>query len=724
MKGPATQKLCTCIATPDFGQCLDELRRYPFAELRADLCGLSPEQTEKATAACPGIIFTLRFPEKDADTALGQYLAAINNGVAFVDVDICAPKAFVKKVKDAISASGGKTRLILSTHPENTPSLEEMEKTVALCQKTGADIVKIAPLANNLEEASRVLRLYHRNFAPESLLAFARGEAGTFTRVSCIGLGAPFTYCCADKPVAQGQLTHKQMSRLLGDGQQPVRIPDMRDSLLFSRFCEPAVSQKGNRKEKSVSVPCSKSIVQRALLAAAICRGETILRNFEPCQDTKAAIGFIRKCGCVVKSTRDGLSARGEKMLIVRSAGIAKWKSFKFADMGESALLARMALPLAALASTLRNRTAIAVQAEITGEGSLLERDFSSAIESLKAAGVKCTGTKKASRVTLPVVISGASFKKEFTVSGKDSSQIISGLLLVLPLLSHNTKMTVNDAVSIPFIELTIKVLEAFGIKVNMKREGRTLHFEIEGKQIYYPVDMFLEADWSSASNFAVAGTVASFISSQNGHPESFTIKRMSVPTTQADERILEVLRQCGSSITFSNVQKQDFAVVTDNKYNTRRSFYHNLCNMTVRAEKLSAFCFDATDCPDLFPILATLAVCCNGQSRIKGAHRLENKESNRSLSILQEFSRMGYEVYIENDDLVIQGRGGRASFSQERIFCSSHNDHRMAMAIIVCALTRSHLGNPPAEIFIDDISCTEKSFPTFAERLKLNIQA
>ena len=145
---------------------------------------------------------------------------------------------------------------------------------------------------------------------------------------------------------------------------------------------------------------------------------------------------------------------------------------------------------------------------------------------------------------------------------------------------------------------------------------------------------------------------------------------------------------------------------------------------MTVRAEKLSAFCFDATDCPDLFPILTTLAVCCNGQSRIKGAHRLVNKESNRSLSILQEFSRMGYEVYIENDDLVIQGRGGRASFSQERIFCSSHNDHRMAMAIIVCALTRSHLGNPPAEIFIDDISCTEKSFPTFAERLKLNIQA
>ena len=157
--------------------------------------------------------------------------------------------------------------------------------------------------------------------------------------------------------------------------------------------------------------------------------------------------------------------------------------------------------------------------------------------------------------------------------------------------------------------------------------------------------------------------------------------------------------------------------MVTDNKYNTRRSFYHNLCNMTVHAEKLSAFCFDATDCPDLFPILTTLAVCCNGQSRIKVAHRLVNKA-------IQEFSRMGYEVYIENDNLVIQGRGGRASFTQKQIFCSSHNDHRMAMAIIVCALTRSHLENPPAEIFIDDISCTEKSFPTFAERLKLNIQA
>lgn len=722
MKDSFSEILCTCIAEKGFEKCREELSRHPFCELRADLCCLKKEETERLATLYPGIIFTFRFSEKDKESALEQYLAAIKNGVRFVDVDISSPKPFLKKIKDTITADGGNTKLILSTHPENTPSLDDMEKTVLLCQKEGASIVKIAPLAQNLEEASRVLRLYHKGFARGSVLAFARGEAGTFTRIACTGLGAPFTYCCSGSPIAPGQLSYEEMSRLLGKAEG-IKIGDMDQSSLFSRFSSPAKTQKRVLKEKSVCIPCSKSIVQRALLAAAVCRGQTILRNFEPCQDTKAAIAFIRKCGCVVKTARDGHSAKGEKMLIVRSAGISKWKCFKYADMGESALLSRMALPLAALASNMRNRTAIAVQAVVTGQGSLLERDFSSAIESLKAAGVKCTGTRKMGRVTLPAVISGAAFKKEFTVSGKDSSQIISGLLMVLPLLSHNTRMRVEDAVSIPFIELTVKVLDAFGVTIGMKREGRTLNFEIEGKQAYSPVDMFLEADWSSAANFAVAGTVASAVSGANGHTESFVIRRMSTSTTQADERILDVLRQCGASVSFAKPNIQDFAVVSENRYNTRRSSWHNLFNVELRADKLSSFRFDATDCPDLFPILAALAVSCSGESRIKGLHRLENKESNRGEAILQEFSRMGYELFAEDDCLVVQGHGGQAPYTgQDRIFCSSHNDHRMAMAIIVCALMRNHLGNPASEVFLDDISCIDKSFPTFVERLKMNI--
>ena len=227
------------------------------------------------------------------------------------------------------------------------------------------------------------------------------------------------------------------------------------------------------------------------------------------------------------------------------------------------------------------------------------------------------------------------------------------------------------------------------------------------------PVDMFLESDWSSASNFLVLGSIAG----------RFTVKKMEAGSSQADERILEVLSQCGAEIKTEKTDRSEFTAVADYRYDTRRQNYQRLANITVEAKKLKAFSFDATDSPDLFPILATLAVYCNGQSRIKGVHRLLNKESNRAESILLEFSRMGYGLHLDGDELVIDGKGGIAIDTSEKIFCSSHNDHRIAMAIIICAMLRNRFNAKPAEVFLDDIECIGKSFPTFVERLKINGQ-
>mgnify|MGYP002852850082 FL=1 len=731
-RASSCRKLCVCIADKDPDKCLQKLSKYAMAELRADLCNLSMPQLQKILSVKKDFIFTFRISDNNMSTALNQTLEAIGQGVAYVDVDIDSPAPFLRIIKEALGDAPAKTKLILSSHPESVPSLNTLQGIVRKCRLKGADIVKIVPFAKNLEEASRVLRLYHTMRMPDlkkNLIAFASGTAGFFTRISCLSLGAPFTYCHDSQPLAKGQPSYEELyESIYGKaGAEPYRIGDMKDSLLLSRFCQKLPDAKRNTKEKNVSVPCSKSVVLRALFVAALSNGQSVLRNFEFSNDIRKAVLFLRKCGCVVNVTRDGRSSRGEFMVIVRSAGISKWKVFKFADAGESGLLARILLPISAYASSIRRNYLVSSQTCVTGEGSLLKRDLSDAVEGLRAAGIKCKGQKVGKEVYLPVHITKASFKKSFTISGKQSSQLISGMLIILPLLPQRTQMVVEDAVSIPYINMTVKIMRTFGINIDVKQEGRTLIFETEGNQEYKPSDMYLESDWSGASNFMVAGAVACGISRKHEENEGLTIKRMSPDSEQADKAILNVLESCGVKIKYNMPENRDFAIISRyDLFNDEGNFLANLRNISLNANVLKAFSFDATDCPDLFPILAVLAVFCNGESRINGISRLTNKESNRTVSILQEMTRLGYDIFVEGNELVVKGRAGKAidvaldEGSPEKLLCSSHNDHRIAMAVIICALLRGHGGNNPLDVYLDDIGCIDKSFPSFVRRLKM----
>lgn len=719
----ASDRICASIGEADYEKCAQTLSSFGFCELRGDLCRFTLKETEELLGLNKNIIFTYRFSEAEKKDVLSQSLLAIEKGAKAVDLDLNVPKEFFSKVCKAIAEQpySHRTKLIISWHSDFMPSLEELVEKAVECRNKGADIIKIVPFAKTLEEASRVLRLYSLNVVERGhLVAFAQGEEGSWTRLACLGLGSPISYASAGKETAPGQISYEELADKEKNAA-PYKVSDISGSGLFSRFCQKKSSAKKKRKNASVCIPCSKSIVQRALLAAAITSGQSVLRNFEPCEDIKAAIAFVRKCGCVVKATRDGNSARGEKMLIVKSAGIGKWKSFQTAEAGQSALLLRMLLPLCAYASSLRNRTTISSRITVSGSGSLTERLLASDLQSLKSAGIKFRGTNSLKGTSVPVTLSGASFRKAFTISGKDTSQTVTGLLMVLPLLHQNTSLTVEEAASIPYIDLTIKVLASFGVRIDYKKEGRTLHFSIEGRQSYSPVDMFLESDWSGASNFFVGGVISSVVSRNAENHQKFTVKKMDPASSQADVKILDVLSQCGANILSEATDRSEFATISGYRYDTRRQYYQNLTDITVEAEKLKAFSFDATDSPDLFPILTTLAVYCNGQSRIKGVHRLLNKESNRTKSILLEFSKMGYSLHLEEDELVIDGKGGKALEGPNKIFCSSHNDHRIAMAIIICAMLRNHFNSNSTEVFLDSIECIGKSFPTFAERLQTN---
>lgn len=724
------KKLCVSIGDKDLHRCIASVKLSEFAELRGDICELTTQEVVTLINYNPNLIFTYRLSKENERIAKEQMFAAVNKGVAYVDIEAEAPDRYIKQIRTAINEklTMGRTKLIISHHDyEGTPDLPTLKKIVASCKKRGADLVKIVTTANTVEEASRILRLYDAKdlaVGPSQLVAFAMGDRGRFTRVASLYKGAPYAYCSATEPTASGQYSLGQMMKFFDNGAFRFRAPDKKDSDLFAKYGTAILHRKSKVYNRSLSIPCSKSIAQRAIIAAAIARGESVLRNFEPCNDIKAAIAFIRRAGCIVKVTRDGRKGNGEKMLIIKSPGIEKWKSFQIAEVGESGLLARMLLPLLSFVSSTRSHAKSTTRITVTGGGTLLKRDLSAAIIAMKNAGAACQGTARNGMTGEFIPISvGGTIKEEFTISGKESSQSVTGFLMALPLLRHDTVLKVENPASTPFIDLTLFVLGAFGIEIDVRKSETMYVFDIKGRQTYNPADFFMDSDWSGASNFAVAGLIASLI--DNCDPTStFTIRKMNVGTDQADEAILGVAKSCGGEITFQKPETSELYEAVRSKFSTPRILPKNLQHVALGAPdgKLKGFETDATNCPDLFPALAALAVFCQGTSRIKGVGRLFKKESNRAESIVFEFTRLGYNIYIEDDTLVIEGCGGKIGNTHfENCYCSAHNDHRIAMAIIITSLFRRSFNPLIGSVRLDNVECIDKSFPTFLERLQLS---
>lgn len=742
------EKICACIGEPSAKICAEALGKYAFAELRGDLCNLTTADLEQLISAHPNLIFTYRISGSsatgniDAEKAKIQMLAAINAGAAYIDIQEDAPSEILEAIKDACKKSGRCTLIISYHNFAGTPHFEDLLSIAKKCKAAGdeegkACIVKIATLAKNIADASTVLRLY-KNFKTEEgkLIAFSMGAAGKFTRITSLYLGAPFVYCSYSNPTADGQFTCREMKKILDSGNYSFTIPKITDGKLFSQYFKPHTSAGKRPKtiNKSVTIPCSKSIAQRAILAAAIAQGESVLKNFEPCNDITSAINFARKAGCIVTAKRDN-EGTGEKFLIIKSPGILQWKKFQLVNAGESGLLARLLIPLLSYVSSTRSHTEIASKITLAGEGSLIGRDLSAAVAALKEAGGFCAASREGKY--LPFTIGAGTNKHHFTISGKESSQTVSGFLMSLPLLPHDSTLVVENPASVPYITLTINILKQFGIKIKSTPSDRQITFNIRGGQEFMPVHLIMDSDWSSASNFAAAGAIACSVANNATEDlkqmnSAFSIKKMSTKTDQADEAVISVLSLCGAKIKFSKLPEGPAINKENSRYDTRLSFPDNLRNVAITAGKLLPFEFDANNCPDLFPILAVLAMHCSGTSKIKGIGRLLKKESNRAESILEEFTKLGADIYIDKDTMIINGLNIR-QIDEKNILLSSHNDHRIAMALIlegmlrqICRDTKqsgNQINNTTAAIKIDDVKCIDKSFPSFLERLQLKRQ-
>ena len=306
----------------------------------------------------------------------------------------------------------------------------------------------------------------------------------------------------------------------------------------------------------------------------------------------------------------------------------------------------------------------------------------------------------------VPLDVKGPLGAGRVDVSGRHGSQLISGLLMALPLGEKNTTLSVAEPKSIPYLYITLDVLRHFGITIgNEMLGGREfaesggdwdlcsgILFKIKGGGRYRACNMALEGDWSAAANFLGAGAIfGAGAGKALGNAAPLSLKGLDTSSLQADLGIMDVLMDCGACL--SQLDGAEGEII-------------------IQRAPLHPFTLDATHCPDLFPILAVLAAFCGGESRIGGVGRLAHKESNRAKAITDMLTQMGVPVRTEGDEMVIEGMtlsrrllSGQLLHGGEYTSC---DDHRMVMALRVASL------GADAPIHIDNEACVEKSFPGF----------
>jgi 3-phosphoshikimate 1-carboxyvinyltransferase len=418
-------------------------------------------------------------------------------------------------------------------------------------------------------------------------------------------------------------------------------------------------SVRPSRLKGIVQAPASKSSMQRACAAALLHKGNSLILNPGHSNDDKAALNIIQHLGALLEKEDNAWSVASNGVSPV-SDGI---------DCGESGLSIRMFTPLAALSEK---------QITINGSGSLVTRPMDFFDEILPKLGVSVRSRKG----KLPIVVQGPLKPATIEVDGSLSSQYLTGLIMAYSAAgAQGVSIYVKNLKSKPYIDLTLDVMTEFGMKVPLNRDYEEFYFPgDETVRLSTPVaghstpSYTVEGDWSGGAFLLVAAAIAGPV----------TIRGLDLTSSQADRAIVDGLMAADAGIA---IEAKGIAVHPGN---------------------LSGFEFDATDCPDLFPPLVALAAYASGETRIKGVSRLAHKESDRAITLQEEFGKMGVKVALDGDMMIIEGGTGVTGTAVH-----SRHDHRIAMACAVAALGAN------GDMIIEEAQAVQKSYPDFYDDLK-----
>ncbi len=391
----------------------------------------------------------------------------------------------------------------------------------------------------------------------------------------------------------------------------------------------------------------SKSDAHRLLFCAALADAPTeiVVGEGELSADIHATIGCIRALG--------GEVSEGKDTLCVTPINHAALTDPRVCDCGESGSTARFLLPIAAVLGEYAPIT-------LVGHGRLPERPFAPLCDAMREGGATLD------RDLLPITARGGLRAGEYRIAGNVSSQYITGLLLALPLLGRESRITLTSPLaSSGYVEMTLATMARFGVEVRADANG----FTVPVARYCSPRRVTADGDWSNAAFWLSAGAVGGEVSVTGLSPDS----------RQGDRRVVDILARFGASV--------------------------KVCGdcVTVARGSLRGITLSVDEIPDLVPVLAVVAALAEGETRFTDAGRLRLKESNRLATVSAMICNLGGDARVDGDSLIVRGRpalcGGTAN---------SAGDHRIAMSAAIAALGAT------APVRVCGAEAVNKSYPAF----------
>ena len=406
-----------------------------------------------------------------------------------------------------------------------------------------------------------------------------------------------------------------------------------------------------SQAKKQVRAISSKSEAHRYLICAALADSPTEIVCTDTNADIDATANCLRALGADIKRTENSFSV----------TPISEVKKNQILDCNESGSTLRFMLPLAA---------SLGADCSFNMRGRLASRPLSPLYEILRDNGVALTPQGEN-----PLTIQGKFNAGNYTVAANVSSQYISGLLFALSIANGKSALTLEGKIeSAPYIEMTTDALRSFGAKIDFDIENN--RFVIEGQtKLHSPKELTVGGDWSNAAFFLAAGAIG-----QN----EVTVSGISKNSRQGDREIVAILEKMGA--------------------HTR----HGDNEITVYPSNLHGIEIDASQIPDLVPILATTASIADGQTRIYNAGRLRLKESDRIESVCTTLSTLGADITATDDGMIINGKKELCGGTVD-----SYNDHRIAMSAAIASLVSKD------SVTVTRFEAINKSYPTFAENFE-----
>lgn len=356
-----------------------------------------------------------------------------------------------------------------------------------------------------------------------------------------------------------------------------------------------AIISKGLLKG-TINVPSSKSLCHRAIIAACLANGKSVIRNVTYSNDILATIDGMKSLGATINRYDEYLEIIGSNVKRIN----------KVIDADESGSTLRFLIPIA---------TTINEDVTFVGKNNLPNRPLDVYFDIFNEQGIKYEYQDK----YLPLTISGALHPGVYNVRGDVSSQFITGLLYALPLLNGESVINITTPLeSKGYIDLTLDVLKKFGIIVEKSKNG----YKIPGNQEYKPFDYIVEGDFSQAAFYLVADMLGSEVS----------LKQMKLNSLQGDKKILNDIMDFGGLIYYDN----------------------ELLSCKRRENKRARINFSQS--PDLGPILSVLAALSRGKSKFVDVKRLRIKECDRVSAMEEELTKLGANVESSYDKMKFVG--------------------------------------------------------------------